>query len=83
LDINDIAAQSEIEIQWAVQDITINIPRGIAVQMEYRNRIGYKNTPELSYQSGYLYTTANLATAKKILTLNVNIFIGRLRINWK
>ena len=83
LDINNIADRSTIEIQWAIQDIIINIPKGIAVQMNYRNRIGYKSTPELSYQTGYLYTTNDLATAKKILTLNVNVFIGRLKINWK
>lgn len=83
LDINDIAAKSEIEIQWAIQDITINIPKGIGIQMKYRNRIGYKSTPELTYQTWYLYTSNDITTAKKILTLNVNVFIGRLKINWK
>jgi hypothetical protein len=83
LDINNIAEKSTIEIQWAIQDITINLPKGVGVQMKYRNRIGYKSTPEIAYQTGYLYTTNDLATAKKILTLNVNVFIGRLKINWK
>jgi alanine racemase len=34
-------------------------------------------------QSGYIYTSANSKTAKKNVTIKVNIGIGRLGINWK
>ena len=83
LDINDITPKAEIEIQWAIQDITINIPKNIGIQMRYKNKIGYKDTPNLTHQTGYLYTSDGLSVAKKILTLDINIFIGKLEINWK
>ncbi|MCX6823005.1 MAG: LiaF-related protein [candidate division SR1 bacterium] len=83
LDINNVPKDAVIEIQGAVQDITINIPQGMGVQMKYRNKIGYKSIPEFTNQTGHLYTSNNIAQAKKILNININIFMGRLQINWK
>ena len=83
LDINNVPKDALIEIQWALQDITINIPQGMGVQMKYRNKIGYKNIPDFTHQTWYLYTSTNITQAKKILNLNINIFMGRLQINWK
>ena len=51
LDINNVPKDAVIEIQGAVQDITINIPQGMGVQMKYRNKIGYKSIPEFTHQT--------------------------------
>ena len=83
LDINNVPKDAVIEIQGAVQDVTINIPQGMGVQMKYRNKIGYKNIPDMQYQTWHFYTSTNIAQAKKILNLNINIFMGRVQINWK
>jgi len=83
LDINDISAKTEIEIQGVIQDITINIPKEIGVMMQYRNRIGYKTVSDIDYQTWHLYASTNIDTAKKILTLKVNTFVGKFKINRK
>ena len=83
LDINDISAKAEIEIQGVVQDITINIPKEIGVMMQYKNKIGYKTMSDIDYKTGHLYASTNIDTAKKVLTLKINTLVGKLKINWK
>lgn len=83
LDINDVSPNATIEIQWAIEDITINIPKDIGIIMQYRNKIGYKSMTDIDYKTWHLYVSTNIDQAKKVLNLNINTFIGRLIINRK
>jgi predicted membrane protein len=77
----NIDKDSEINIQWAIQNIIITLPKNVGVNMKYRQILGLKNIPDMQYQTGYLYTSTNIKQAKKILNLNINIGIGKLKIN--
>ncbi|MFA7718144.1 MAG: LiaF domain-containing protein, partial [Candidatus Absconditabacterales bacterium] len=81
LAIANIDSDAEIEIQGAIQNITLTIPKDVGVNMKYKKITGLKSITGMQYQSGYLYTSTNINQAKKILTLNINIGIGKLKIN--
>lgn len=78
---DDIPANATIEIQWSIQNIQINIPKEIGIQMRYQNRIGYKNAEDMIYQTWHLYTSTNITWAQKTLMLDIKILIGKLNIN--
>lgn len=83
LNITDCPNSGLVQIEWAIQDITLNIPKDIWVTLLYKDKLGQFSSDEVMQQSGYIYTSANSKTAKKNVTIKVNIGIGRLGINWK
>jgi len=80
LNITDCPTSGFVQIEGAIQDIILNIPKDIWVTLLYKDKLGQCSSNETMQQSGYLYTSANSKTAKKNVTIKVNIGIGRLTI---
>ena len=78
LNVTDCPISGLVQVEGAIQDITLTLPKDIWVTLLYKDKLGQLISNETMLQSGYTYTSTNNLTAKKKITIKVNIGIGRL-----
>jgi len=75
---------SLIEIRSAWSDIEIDIPKNIWVQLYYKQlmwTIELSNFVKSETEKNY-FESLNIDTASKVIKIDANIGIGKLKINW-
>ncbi len=80
INITDCPTSGLVQIEWAIQDITLNIPKDIWVTLLYKNKLGQFSSNETMQQSGYIYTSTNTTKYKKNISIKINIWIGRVHL---
>jgi hypothetical protein len=79
--IGNVLSGNKIEIQWTAANVTLDIPNDVGVMMYYKHFIGKINFPQFNELTGHYYQSTNMQTAKTILNVYVNLWIGNTKIN--
>jgi hypothetical protein len=79
--IGNVLSGNTIEIQGPVGNIELNIPKDIGVNMYYKNFVGKIEAPEFYTLSGNYFQSNNIATAKAMLNIYINLWAGNTKIN--
>lgn len=79
--IGNVLSGNKIEIQGTATNIEFDIPRDIGVIMYYKHLIGIFKAPEFITLTGHYFQSQNIATAKSIVNIYVNLWAGNTKIN--
>lgn len=79
--IGNVLSGNKIEIQWPVASIQLDIPKNIWVHMYYKDIVGILDTPDFDILSGHYFQSKNINTAKAIINIYINLWIGNTKIN--
>lgn len=74
--VNTIHSGNKIEIQGAISETDIYLPKDIGVLLYYKDRAGIVTLPWFDTGSGNLYTSTNINTAKALLHVYINLGIS-------
>jgi len=79
--VGNVLSGNNIEIQWAAANVDFDIPTDVWVIMYYKHLVGMIKTPEFDVLSGHYFQSKNIATAKTIVNIYVDLGIGNTEIN--
>jgi hypothetical protein len=71
--VGNVLSGNAIEIQGPAANIALNIPKDIGVNMYYKQLLGKLEAPEFYTHSGNYLQSNNIATAKGILNIYINL----------
>ena len=81
INIGNVLSGNNIEIQGTAANIQINIPQNVGVIMYYTHLIGMIDMTDFDVLSGHYFQSKNIATAKTIVNIHINMGIGNTKIN--
>ena len=79
--VGNVLSGNKIEIQGAAANLEFDIPRDIGVIIYYKMLVGKFKAAEFVATSGHYFQSQNIATAKAIVHIYVNLWAGNTRIN--
>lgn len=79
--VGNVLSWNTIEIQGAAANITLDIPKNVAVNMYYKHLAGMLKTPEFDALSWHYFQSQNISGAKATLNIYVNLGLGNTKIN--
>lgn len=79
--IGNVLSGNKIEIQGTAANIQLDIPKDVGVLMYYKHLVGMINIPDFDALSGHYFQSKNIATAKTMVNMYINIGIGNTKIN--
>lgn len=79
--VGNVFSGNTIEIQGPAANITLDIPKNIGVNMYYKQLLGKLETSEFYTHSGHYFQSNNIATAKAMLNIYINLWAGNTKIN--
>ena len=79
--IGNVLSGNKIEIQGVAANIDIDIPKDVGVIMYYKHLIGKIDLPQFNGLSGHYFQSQNISTAKAIVNIYVNLWVGNTKIN--
>lgn len=79
--VGNVLSGNKIEIQGAAANIDIDIPQDVGVIMYYKHFIGKIEFPQFDTLSGHYFQSTNIKTAKTILHIYINLWVGNTKIN--
>lgn len=79
--VGNVLSGNKIEIQGTAANIQIDIPKDVGVIMYYKHLVGMLNLPDFDTLSGHYFQSKNIATAKAILNVYINLGVGNTKIN--
>jgi hypothetical protein len=71
--IGNVLSGSRIEVQGTAANLEFDIPRDVGVIMYYKMLVGKFKAAEFEATSGHYFQSQNIATAKKIVNIYVNL----------
>jgi len=81
LKIGNVLSGNKIEIQGTAANVELDIPKDIGVHMYYKHLVGKLQAPEFYMLTGHYLQSNNMATAKAILNVYINLWAGNTKIN--
>lgn len=79
--VGNVSSGNKIEIQGAVAETDIFIPKNIGIIMEYKDRMGTLTIPDFDILSGNYYQSKNITTADAIIHVYINLGIANTTIH--
>ncbi len=79
--VGNVLSGNKIEVQGVAANITLDIPKDIGVIMYYKHIIGKFVTTDFDSLSWNYFQSKNIATAKSILNMYINLWVGNTKIN--
>jgi len=79
--VGNVLSGNKIEIQGAAANVEVDIPRDVGVILYYKMLVGKFKAAEFVATSGHYYQSQNIATAKSMVHIYVNLWVGNTRIN--
>ncbi len=79
--VGNVLSGNKIEIQGTAANVDIAIPKNVGVMMYYKHFVGKLDMTDFDPLSGHYFQSKNIATAKSILNIYINLWAGNTKIN--
>jgi len=79
--VGNVLSGSRIEIQGTAANVEMDIPTDVWVMMYYKHFVGKLKMTEFDPLSWHYFQSKNIATAKSIVNIYVNLWAGNTKIN--
>jgi hypothetical protein len=80
---DNVFKDSELEIQLVGGRITINAPKDLGIKLYFKQRAWSLELTDFDIKGKDYFESKNLATAKKVLNINISAWVSQFKLLWE
>ena len=71
--VGNVLSGNKIEVQGAMAEVDLDIPRNVGVRLYYKMLAGKFTAPEFEALTGNYYQSQNMGNATSVVDININL----------